>query len=106
MTNRRRKLIKEQKGRCLVCGTELDKPLYIGGQVSFHASIHHIYPVRHGGLNDLSNLVLLHDYCHGKIEKGNIEEWGMALVHHKKTGFGYGLLSSLAHHELHATKLS
>lgn len=61
------KLWLEQKGKCVVCGQELE---YEG---NWH--IHHLQRRVDGGSNALSNLVLLHVNCHRQVHQ---QGWSVA----------------------------
>jgi len=61
------KLWLEQKGKCVVCGQELE---YEG---DWH--IHHLEKRVNGGTEALSNLVLLHANCHRQVHQ---QGWRLA----------------------------
>lgn len=56
------KIARVQDGRCRVCGASLFNEEEI--------QAHHLEPRRRGGTDDLSNLTLVHLYCHQQIHRG------------------------------------
>lgn len=59
-----RNLWKEQDGKCLICRNLITKE---NGW-----NIHHIVPKVKGGTNNMSNLVLLHPYCHIQLHNQDL----------------------------------
>ena len=60
-TKQQRMLAKRQKRRCLICHDSLhnDEELHV----------HHVIPKSQGGEDAISNLMLIHLYCHQQIHK-------------------------------------
>ena len=61
-TRRQRELAKRQDGRCPTCHDSLHN----GEELH----VHHVIPRSEGGENAISNLGLVHFYCHQQIHKG------------------------------------
>lgn len=61
-TRRQRELAKRQRGRCPICHDSLqnDEELHV----------HHVIPKSRGGEDAISNLALVHLYCHQQAHKG------------------------------------
>ena len=61
-TWRQRELAKRQGGSCPICRDRLhnDEELHV----------HHVIPKSHGGEDAISNLALVHLYCHQQVHKG------------------------------------
>ena len=56
----------KQKGLCYHC----EKPI----ELKSKNEIHHILPVKDGGTNKMSNLVVVHWVCHGQIHTTTLKE--------------------------------
>ncbi|MEG4634750.1 HNH endonuclease signature motif containing protein [Microcoleus sp. AR_TQ3_B6] len=52
-------LAREQNWKCPVCGEHL-----LNGE---EIETHHIVPVKHGGSDDIENLIHLHSACHKQV---------------------------------------
>ncbi len=61
-TRRQRELAKRQRGQCPICRESLhnDEELHV----------HHVIPKSRGGEDAISNLALIHLYCHQQTHKG------------------------------------
>ncbi len=56
---KQRALVKHQQGKCLWCGETAHNDEYL--------HVHHLNPKRLGGSDELSNLRLMHLYCHQQL---------------------------------------
>ena len=61
-TWRQRELAKRQKGQCPICHDSLHNAEVL--------HVHHVIPKSHGGKDAISNLALVHLYCHQQVHKG------------------------------------
>ena len=62
-THRQRQLAQRQQGQCPVCHQHLDN-----GE-DLH--VHHVVSKKHGGMDDLVNLRLVHHMCHRQIHSSS-----------------------------------
>ena len=67
------RLLKKQNNLCSYCNESLSESESVYGTNMLH--IHHIEPIFKGGSrNDISNMELLHSWCHYKIDHKNYSE--------------------------------
>ena len=71
----RYRLFTQQKGTCPICGQPLEN-LDETGQEELH--VHHVQARKNGGTNQLSNLRLVHLYCHQQVHNGKNKASGEA----------------------------
>lgn len=65
INRKNRDLLKEQKGICLYC----KRPITLNEILQSDIHAHHVIPKKQGGNDEVSNLTLVHKYCHVEIHQ-------------------------------------
>jgi RNA-directed DNA polymerase len=62
------RIAAQTKWVCMVCRQPLNRE---------HVEVHHLTPRSQGGSDDITNLVLIHTYCHQQVHSGKIDYMDM-----------------------------